>query len=455
MLRLATPLLAALAVVLLAFSVRLSGTPTLPDTPLDYTQALPAHLQGPREQAADNTPAGNPVTDAGATLGRVLFYDTRLSLSETTSCASCHRQEAGFSDPDVLSTGHGGEQTERHSMSLAFSRYYLGGRMFWDERAATLEEQVLMPIEDAVEMGMTLPQLRDRLEATTFYGPLFQDAFGTAEITDDRIARALAQFVRSIVAPDSRYDVARAQNPGGGPLPGLTGLENQGRQIFGQSQCAQCHTGELFVGDRTFNNGLDANTSADQGAGQGRFKTGSLRNIALTAPYMHDGRFETLADVIGFYSTGIQPHPNLDNRLRGPNQQPRRFNFSEGERAALIAFLNTLTDDSMATDERWSDPFTSATADEPTDAFAVGLGLVGPNPFRGRTTLSVRLRTAGPARLDAFDLTGRHVATVLDEALPAGEQTVAWDASDLAAGVYVLRLTSGDAVRTRTLTVLR
>ena len=455
MLRLATPLLSALAVVLLAFSVRLGGTPTLPETPLDYTQALPAHLQGPRELDADNTPAGNPITDAGATLGRVLFYDTRLSLGETTSCASCHRQDAGFSDPDVLSTGHGGEQTARHSMGLAFSRYYEPGRFFWDERAATLEDQVLEPIQDVVEMGMTLPQVRARLEATEFYGALFEDAFGTPDITDDRMARALAQFVRSIVAPNSRYDVARAQNPGGGPLPGLTALENQGRQIFGQAQCAQCHEGELFVGDRTFNNGLDANTDADPGAGQGRFKTGSLRNIALTAPYMHDGRFETLADVIGFYSTGIQPHPNLDNRLRVGGGQPRRFNFSEGERAALVAFLNTLTDDTMASDERWSDPFSASTATEGTDAFAVGLGLVGPNPFRGRTTLSVRLRTAGPARLDAFDVTGRRVATLLDEALPAGEQTVPWDAADLAAGLYVLRLSSGGAVRTRTLTVLR
>ena len=456
MLRLATPLVAALAVVLLAFSFRLGGTPSLPAAPFNYAAiALPQHLQD-EANAEDNTPADNAITDAGATLGRVLFYDTRLSLTETTSCASCHRQEAGFSDPARFSAGHDGGVTARNSQGLAFTRYYVRGRMFWDERAATLEEQVLMPIQDPIEMGMTLAQVAERLEATEFYGPLFADAFGTPDVTPDRVSRALSQFVRSIVSPGSRYDAARAQGGGGnGPLPGLTAQENRGRQLFtGPAQCDDCHRTDLFTGDAVRNIGLDADTP-DAGAGFGRFKSGSLRNVALTAPYMHDGRFETLADVVDFYSTGVQNHPNLDNRLRGPGGQPRRPNFSPQDKAALVAFLNTLTDPALATDERWSDPFPDATAGEPTDAFAVGLGLVGPNPFRGRTTLSARLRTAGHARVEAFDLAGRRVATILDEPLPAGERTIAWDASGLAAGIYVVRLASGGAMRTRTLTVLR
>ena len=457
MLRLVRPLVVALGLVLAAFSARLGDVPTLPATPLNYAAIeLPAHLQAPPVQAIDNTPAGNPITDAGATLGRVLFYDVRLSASETVSCASCHRPEAGFSDSARLSAGHAGGETARHSMGLAFSRFYASGRFFWDERAETLEDQVLQPIQDAVEMGMTLPELRTRLEATDFYGPLFDDAFGTAEITDDRIARALAQFVRSIVAPSSRYDVARAQaGPGPGPLPGLTAQENQGRQLFGQAQCAQCHGGELFVADEPLNNGLDATTDADPGAGDGRFKTGSLRNIALTAPYMHDGRFETLADVIGFYSVGIQDHAHLDPRLRTPGGAPRRFNFSEGERAALVAFLNTLTDETLATDERWSDPFADPSSTDEEDAFAIGLGLVGPNPFRGATSLSIRLRTAGVARLEAFDLAGRRVAVLHDGSLPAGEHVVRWDARALPAGLYVLRLAANGATRTRSVTAIR
>ena len=348
----------SLAVVLGAFSYRAATEPTLPATPYDYDGiALPSYLDRADVLDRDNTPDDNPITDAGATLGRVLFYDVRLSKNQAVSCATCHRQEHGFSDPDRLSAGFDGEPTARNSMGLSFARFYGNGQMFWDERTRSLEHQTLMPIEDLVEMGMTLDELAVRLGATAFYPDLFANAFGTPEITSERVSLALSQFVRSIVATRTRYDAARqAQGgPPGRPAPGLTDQENRGLGLFfGSARCSQCHIGDLFVGTHATSNGLDS-VITDQGAGRGRFKTVSLRNVALTAPYMHDGRFATLEDVLRRYSTGIQPSPGLN--LRGRGGRPFRPDFTADERAALVAFLNTLTDSTLATDPRWSDPF--------------------------------------------------------------------------------------------------
>lgn len=361
MIRLSLLLGASLITVLGAFSARLGDTPVLPETPYDYSLALPSYLDVPATRRADNTPDDNPVTDAGATLGRVLFYDVRLSQNETVSCASCHRQDHGFSDSERLSAGFEGEPTARNSMGLSFARYYANGQFFWDERVRALEHQALEPIQDLVEMGLTLDELVARLQATSFYPGLFADAFGTPEVTSDRVALALSQFIRSIVAPHSRYDAARqAQGgPPGRPMAGLTDQENQGLDLFfGRGRCAECHVGDLFVGDHATSNGLDP-TNTDDGAGGGRFKTVSLRNVALTAPFMHDGRFATLEEVVEHYDSGIQRSPGLDNRLRGRGGSPVRLNLSAAERAALVAFLNTLTDSTLATDPRWADPFSA------------------------------------------------------------------------------------------------
>ncbi|MEO1573296.1 MAG: cytochrome-c peroxidase, partial [Bacteroidota bacterium] len=182
MLRLAAFVALAFALVLVAFTAPIlpASTPTLPETPYNYANIeLPEHLRVNVVPGSDNTPASNPITDAGATLGRVLFYDTRLSANQTVSCGSCHLQERAFSDPEALSTGFAGERTHRNSMGLVFARFYDNGRFFWDERAETLEDQVLMPIEDEIEMGMTLDDVRARLEATDFYADLFADAFGS------------------------------------------------------------------------------------------------------------------------------------------------------------------------------------------------------------------------------------------------------------------------------------
>ncbi|WP_231727111.1 cytochrome-c peroxidase [Kordiimonas lipolytica] len=341
--------------------------PQLPDVLLNYTDAtLPAYYRRGRLADADNTPEDNPITNTGATLGRVLFYDVKLSANDTVSCASCHQQANGFSDPATLSTGFDGGQTARHSMSLANARFYERGHFFWDERAETLEDQVLMPVQDSVEMGMTLIELETKLQATDYYGPLFEAAFGSDTVTSDRIAKALAQFVRAMTSTNTRYDSAFT---GGGNPPDFeavfTPQEIQGLVLFGQGGdragrtlgCAACHGTPGHIADDIHNNGLDITVTGDDGAGDKRFKAPSLRNIAVTAPYMHDGRFETLEEVIEFYNSGVQPSPNLDQRLRRPGGQPRRLNMTQAEKDALLAFLNTLTDESLLVDERFSDPF--------------------------------------------------------------------------------------------------
>ena len=193
----------------------LGKVPRMPATPYKYADAdmdYPRYFWDPNVMGsvapADNTPATNPVTNPGAALGRVLFYDVRLSRNFTVSCGSCHRQSHGFSDPARFSTGLYGGLTSRHSMGLTNSRYYVNGRFFWDERAASLEEQVLQPIQNSVEMDLTLNEAVQRVQSAPFYATLFKDAFGTTEVTPDRVSKALSQFVRSIVSYRSKFDSA-------------------------------------------------------------------------------------------------------------------------------------------------------------------------------------------------------------------------------------------------------
>jgi cytochrome c peroxidase len=337
----------------------------LPDTPFQYADLdLPAHFKTPAARAFDNTPAGNPVTDAGATLGRVLFYDTRLSANNTVACASCHQQKHAFVDPNRFSKGFEGKLTDRHAPSLANLRFYPRGRFFWDERAPSLEEQVLRPIQSKIEMGHELSGLLDLLARDEQYRALFEKAFGDRQVTKERLARALAQFVRSMVSYRSKYDeglakarVVRVE------FADFTSEENRGKTLF-LDRCAICHLpggqSAHFFMNRPLNNGLDADIkTGDGGLGDitlnpaqvGLFKSPSLRNIEFTGPYMHDGRFATLEAVIDHYSKGIKQHPNLDGRLRRP------LNFDAGQRAALVAFLRTLSDPQFMSDPKYADPF--------------------------------------------------------------------------------------------------
>jgi len=340
-----------------ALAKTLMQAPGLPQSPFSYVVKLPAHL---RELVQVSTaPRDNAVSDHGAALGRVLFYDRALSKNGLVSCASCHSQALGFDDANRFSIGLTGKITARHSVGLAFAGYNANGRYFRDEHAATLEEQVLEPIRDPVEMRLTKGELVARVSARPWYGPLFQNAFGSNRISEQKIARALAQFVRSLVSINAPYDRARADVKN--RIPAFTNLENTGKFLFMASRdeggfgCSSCHEGEASIMLKRHNNGLDTveNTLAENTTLRGA----SLRNIAIRQPYMFDGRFTTLGQVIDHYSNGINAHPQLGDPLKDRNGEPMRFAIGPSDKAALIAFLETLTDRSFVKDQKFSNPF--------------------------------------------------------------------------------------------------
>jgi cytochrome c peroxidase len=300
-------------------------------------------------------PLDNPLTEPGVALGRRLFHDGRLSGNGSQSCAACHDGTRAFADGRPVSHGADGVSGTRNSMPL-FNLAWKSS-FFWDGRTTTLREQVLQPITNALEMHATLPDvvagLAGDTDPTNGYPAAFQRAFGTTEITADRVARALEQFLLVQVAGRARFDqVQRGEAR-------FTATEQRGFELFhteydprrGQTgaDCFHCHGGPLFQSQRFANNGLDA-VPTDPGRGavtgragdQGRFAVPSLRNVSRTAPYMHDGRFATLAEVVKHYTDGVQASPTLDPNLA--KHPVGGVPLSAADQAALIAFLETLTD---------------------------------------------------------------------------------------------------------------
>ncbi len=347
-----------------------SGLELPSERPHEYDFNMPAYLLGNRF----GFPGQNQMDDARATLGRVLFYDTKLSADDKISCASCHNQKLAFSDNVALSEGVNGNKTARNSYpisSTASTRQYYGtpnNTLFWDARARRVVDQSRQTIENPDEMGMRMSDLVVKLSKEEYYKVLFDKAYpNDGGISEDRILSALEEFVLSIILTDTKFDRAYTELLGDqdfefqpyAELASFTEAENNGKTLF-MNNCASCH-GQTFTlsTKRIANNGLDKVTT-DVGAGQGAFKIPMLRNVELTAPYMHDGRFATLEEVIDFYSEGIESHNNLDEEL---NSLPvnaagkRGFGFTDGEKQDLITFLRTLSDDSFADDVRFSDPF--------------------------------------------------------------------------------------------------
>ena len=346
------------------------------DDPFNYgSQPVPGYIN------RDNT-TDNQITDASATLGRVLFYDVELSATRTISCASCHRQELAFGDDAVASLGVAGT-TGRHGMRLTNARFGEEARFFWDERAATLEEQTTQPIQDHIEMGFSgedgdpsLADLINRIEAIDYYTELFTYAFGDATVTEDRMQRAMAQFIRSIQSFDSKYDEGLALvNNDNADFPNFTAVENAGKTLFnappqfngagvrigGGLGCAGCHQGpEFSIDPRSGNNGV---IGVIGGGGQDLTVTRSpsLRDVFLpngqdNGPFMHTGSFATIDEVLSHYNQIPQGNAELDRRLR-PGGNLQRLNMTMEERESVIAFLQTLTGSAIFTDERWSNPF--------------------------------------------------------------------------------------------------
>lgn len=353
-------------------------TPVLPEDLLDYSNELPEHVTV--LAPLDDTPSDNPGTDAGATLGRVLFYDVNLSSTRSLACASCHLQSNSFTDRTPQSLGNFGQTTRRNSMSLANLAFNANGRFFWDERAGSLEAQAVDPFSDSIELAIPPEEVVERVLSLPYYKPIFIGAFGTGAystdgVTMDRVAQALAQFMRAMVSVDAPYDEGRSQVAS--PLeafPNFSEQENLGKLLFmtsaasGGGGCSGCHTTDLFLTPPTNGgtNGLeDGSLSLDLGvfeitrdrANLGSFRVSSLRNIEVTGPYMHDGRLRTLRDVVDHYSDNIAPHPNLGALLQDADGGPIVFSFTEEEKTALVAFLETLTDNDFLDDPRFSDPF--------------------------------------------------------------------------------------------------
>lgn len=326
---------------------------------------------------------GNPVTDGGATLGRVLFYDTQLSIDNTVSCSSCHLQANAFGDPSVVSDGVAGGQTGRHSMRIINTQYARETRFFWDERAITHEFQESQPLQDHNEHGFSgldgrpdLDDLIEKLEAIEYYQELFTFVFGDPEITESRLQIALAQFTKSIHSFDSKYDEGRAQvNNDGAPFPNFTLDENRGKALFlggvggGNAGCARCHGAPEFdIDPNSRHNGVVGVAGDPTAFDFTVTRSPSLRDLAapdgtLNSPYMHDGSLATLRDVIDHYDQIAVPVNQtnqflntIDRRLLN-NGTPRPLGLTDTEKDQIVQFLLTLTGQNVYTDEKWSNPF--------------------------------------------------------------------------------------------------
>ncbi|WP_411895580.1 cytochrome-c peroxidase [Winogradskyella sp. A2] len=340
-------------------------------------QTIPSYI------TRDNTPINNPITDEGATLGRILFYDQNLSTDNTVSCASCHKQELAFSDNASVSIGING-LTGRHSMRLVNSRFADENNFFWDEHAGSLEVQTTMPIQDHIEMGfsgengdLSFNDLISKLENTEYYPELFNLAFGSETINETRIQQALAQFIRSIQSFDSKYDQGRSVAINDGqPFNNYTVEENQGKNLFlqppafnnqgirinGGLGCAGCHQPpEFSIDPNSLNNGI-ISTADQSGFDFNNTRSPSLRDVVKAdgtsnGPFMHIGLSNNLVTTINHYNQiTVGNNPNLDPRLR-PNGIGQQLNITDTERDAVIAFINTLAGNNVYTDEKWSNPF--------------------------------------------------------------------------------------------------
>ncbi len=355
------------------------GTKIDLDNLIDYAgQTVPTYI------TKDNTTLGNSITNKGATLGRVLFYDKNLSFNNSTSCSSCHQQANSFGDVAVASIGANGT-TARHSMRLVNTRFASEFKFFWDERASSLEIQSTMPIKNHDEMGYSglngdasFSDLITKLSSIGYYKELFKFVYGTEEITEGKIQSALAQFVKSIQSFDSKYDAGRSQvTSDSATFPNFTNEENEGKNLFltntvfdntgnrisGGLGCAQCHkVPEFDISIISHNNGV-IGTINDNGIDLTITRAPTLRNLVkpngnLNGPMMHTGGFTTLEQVLGHYGNIIVApgNTNLDQKLN-PTGAGQQLHLTTTEINSVVAFIKTLSGSEVYTDIKWSNPF--------------------------------------------------------------------------------------------------
>ncbi len=302
-------------------------------------------------------PEDNPLSEAGIELGRFLFYDKKLSGDNTQSCASCHLQENGFTDPNQFSEGITGELGGRNAMQVINAGWFTA--FFWDGRAESLEHQAFGPVVNPVELNTTWPEVEEKIADDPMYPPLFEAAFGSSEIDSTRISKAISQFERTLVSFNSRFDDYFY-----GDFTGFTESEENGFDIYfsERGDCIHCHSGPILTDNEFRNNGLDSELT-DLGLGEvtgnpednGKFKVPTLRNIEFTAPYMHDGRFATLEEVVEHYNSGVHTDsPNLDSEME---HAAEGLNLTEQEKEDLVNFLKTFSDTEFITNPDFSNPF--------------------------------------------------------------------------------------------------
>lgn len=313
-------------------------------------------------------PADNPLTTEGVELGRFLFYDKMLSANGTMSCATCHLTEGAFTDNKAVSKGIDDIAGKRSSMSLANIGFVNSG-LFWDGRVKTLEEQAFLPVEDPIELHNKWSKVVEKLQVHPDYPTRFRKAFGiakTTEITKELAIKAIAQFERTLISDNSKVDqIARNRDIK------FSDEEFDGFQLFfndvgvADAQCGHCHTSPFYGSNDYFNNGLDSTSTLDgfkdKGRGQftktpsdnGKFRAPSLRNIELTAPYMHDGRFKTLEEVLDHYASGGHYAPNVDPFI----PQIKLINLTQRQKGKIIAFMKTFTDTTFTNNPKFQSPF--------------------------------------------------------------------------------------------------
>ncbi len=437
-------------------------SPVLPEVPFDYNDiTFPPHLiPEPGDPSTgytsfvDTSSMKIEVSNDVATLGRVLFYDEKLSAMESISCATCHDQALSFTENKAFSDGVN-ELTKRNSMHLNDLGWSNQDHFAWDMRAHELNEMIGLPLRDENEIGANIIEVAAKLSDTEYYPDLFAKAYGDSEVTEERIADALTQFIESMVTFNSKFDEGANNN-----FENFTLQELRGKDLF--TNCSTCHVQgsevAAFVGFNAlelnllelfpfvFNNGLPMDQD-DRGAGEWNeefndlFKLPSLRNIELTAPYMHDGRFQSLQEVVDHYSEGIVEN-DWNTFLEPPG-----FGFSYQEKADLIAFLKTLTDKTFITDEKWSNPFGLTSTNNPGDKGFEDI-VLRPNPMSDRASIEFKNDKNQLVSINILSSDGqliKHDKTT--------ENRYVLNKDDFGTGMYFIQMIMDDARSTQKLIV--